>query len=166
MRTERRPTSVPPQREAPEQVVVRLRRSGRRLVWPALFFVAICFGTGYWWDSFPVAWLNTGFPFVAAGLALLLSLLPLVRWLNRVTIITTKRLILTEGFFVRQRREFPLGRASEVALHRNPLQLLTGSGDVTVTSSEGRLTLHDVPRARLVHRALTELIDRAAPSSA
>jgi hypothetical protein len=37
---------------------------------------------------------------------------------------------------------------------------------VTVQAgSEGRLTLHDVPRARLVHRALGELIERAQPSA-
>ena len=67
MRTERRPTSLPPSREAPEQVIVRLRRSGRHLVWPAIFFVALCFGVGYWWNRFPAPWLNTALPIVAAG---------------------------------------------------------------------------------------------------
>jgi membrane protein YdbS with pleckstrin-like domain len=164
VRTERRPTSTPPQREAPEQVVVRLRRSGRHLVWPALFFVAICFCTGYWWGSFAVAWLNTALPIAAGVLTLLLSLTPLVFWLNRVTIITTKRLIVTRGFFVRERTEFLLGRASDAALRRGPLQLLTGSGDVIVhAGADGTMILRDVPRARLVHRALTDLIERATP---
>ncbi|MET0589751.1 MAG: PH domain-containing protein [Naasia sp.] len=163
MRTERRPTSTPPQREAPEQLVVRLRRSGRHLVWPALFFIAICFCTGYWWNGFDVAWLNTALPLVAGGLTVLLSLLPLIFWLNRVTIITTKRLIVTQGFLVRERTEFVLGRASEATLRRKPLQLLTGSGDVTVhAGTEGRLVLRDVPRARLVHRTIADLIDRPA----
>ena len=167
MRTERRPTSTPPQREAPEQVVVRLRRSGRHLVWPAVFFIAICFCTGYWWNGFAVAWLNTALPVVAAGLTVLLSLLPLVFWLNRVTIITTRRLIVTQGFLVRERTEFLLGRASDAALRRGPLQLLTGSGDVIVHAGpEGTMILRDVPRARLVHRAITDIIDRAAPASA
>lgn len=166
MRTERRPTSTPPQREAPEQVVARLRRSGRHLVWPAVFFLAICFGTGYWWNRLGAPWLNTALPIVAAGLTVLLSLLPLIRWLNRVTIITTRRLIVTRGFLVRERRELSLGLASDISLRRGPLQLLTNSGDVTVQAgSEGRLTLHDVPRARLVHRALGELIERAQPSA-
>jgi membrane protein YdbS with pleckstrin-like domain len=166
VRTERRPTSLPPQREAPEQVVVRLRRSGRHLVWPAIFFLAICFGTGYFWDGFPVAWLNTALPIVAAGLTVVLSLLPLVFWLNRMTIITTRRLIVTRGFIVRERTEFLLGRATDAALRRGPLQLLTGSGDVIVhAGTEGTLVLRDVPRARLVHRAIADLIDRAAPAS-
>ena len=166
MRTERRPTSVPPPREAPEQVIVRLRRSGRHLVWPAIFFVALCFGTGYWWDRLPAPWLNGALPIVAAGLMVLLSLLPLVFWLNRVTIITTRRLIVTQGFLVRERTEFLLGRASDAVLRRRPIQLLSNSGDVIVhAGAEGTLVLRDVPRARLVHRAITDLIERAHPAS-
>jgi membrane protein YdbS with pleckstrin-like domain len=164
VRTERRPTSLPPSREAPEQVIVRLRRSGRHLVWPAIFFVALCFGTGYWWDRLPAAWLNAALPIVAAGLTVLLSVLPLVFWLNRVTIITTRRLIVTQGFLVRERTEFLLGRASDAALRRRPMQLLSGSGDVIVhAGGDGTLVLRDVPRARLVHRAISDLIERATP---
>ena len=167
MRTERRPTSTPPQREAPEQVIVRLRRSGRHLVWPAIFFIAICFGTGFWWNRLGAPWLNTALPIVAAGLTVLLSLLPLIFWLNRVTIITTRRLIVTRGFLVRERTEFSLGRASDTSLRRGPLQLLTNSGDVIVhAAGEGTLVLRDVPRARLVHRAIAELIERSAPTPA
>jgi membrane protein YdbS with pleckstrin-like domain len=165
VRTERRPTSVPPPpRETPEVVVVRLRRSGRHLVWPAIFFVVICFGTGYFWNRLPMSWLNTALPIAAAGLGVLLSGLPLLFWLNRVTIITTRRLIVTHGFLVRERTEFLLGRGSEATLRRTPLQLFSGSGDVTVhAGSEGTLILRDVPRARLVQRAIADLIERAAP---
>lgn len=164
MRTERRPSSVPPPREAPEQVVVRLRRSGRHLVWPSIFFVAICFFTAYAWDRLPAPWLNTALPIVAAGLTVLTCVLPLVFWLNRVTIITTRRLIVTRGFLVRERTEFLLGRGSDAVLRRRPLQLLTGSGDVIVhAGADGKLVLRDMPRARLVHRAVAELIDRAKP---
>ena len=165
MRTERRPTSVPPSREAPEQVIVRLRRSGRHLVWPGIFFIALCFGTGYWWQRFhaPFAWLNTALPILAAGLTVLLSLLPLIFWLNRVTIITSRRLIVTQGFLVRERTEFVLARASDTVLRRRPLQLLTGSGDVIVhAGAEGTMLLRDVPRAKLVHRTVTELIERGS----
>lgn len=168
MRTERRPTSTPPPREAPEQVIVRLRRSGRHLVWPAIFFIALCFGTGYWWQRFdaPFGWVNTALPIVAAGLTVLLSLLPLIFWLNRVTIITSRRLIVTQGFLVRERTEFVLSRASDAVLRRKPLQLLTGSGDVIVHAGpEGTMLLRDVPRAKLVHRTVAELIERGTPSA-
>jgi len=164
VRTERRPTSLPPSRETPEQVIVRLRRSGRHLVWPAIFFVALCFGTGYLWGRLGVPWLDTALPIVAAGLTVLLSLLPLIFWLNRVTIITNRRLIVTQGFLVRERTEFLLGRASDAVLRRRPVQLLSNSGDVIVhAGAEGTMVLRDVPRARLVHRAITDLIERANP---
>ena len=164
MRTERRPTSLPPSRETPEQVIVRLRRSGRHLVWPAIFFVALCFATGYLWERLPSPWMTTALPIVAAGLAVLLSLLPLIFWLNRVTVITSRRLIVTQGFVVRERTEFLLGRASDAVLRRRPIQLLSNSGDIILhAGAEGTLILRDVPRARLVHRAISDLIDRAAP---
>jgi membrane protein YdbS with pleckstrin-like domain len=166
VRTERRPTSLPPSREAPEQVIVRLRRSGRHLVWPAIFFVALCFGTGYWWGRLGVPWLDTALPIVAAGLTVMLSLLPLIFWLNRVTVITNRRLIVTQGFLVRERTEFLLGRASDAVLRRRPVQLLSGSGDVIVhAGADGTLVLRDVPRARLVHRAITDLIERSNPGA-
>ncbi len=162
-RAERRAPAPPPVREQPEHVVVRLRRSGRHLVWPAVCFLAVCFGTGYWWGRLPVAWLNAALPIVAAVLVVLLSLVPLVLWLNRITIITTRRLIVKQGFVVRERTEFLLGRGSEATLRRGPLQLLTGSGDVIVhAGAEGTMILRDVPRARLVQRAVADLIDQAA----
>jgi membrane protein YdbS with pleckstrin-like domain len=149
-------------------VIVRLRRSGRHLVWPAVFFIALCFGTGYWWQRFepPFAWVNTALPIVAAGLTVLLSLLPLIFWLNRVTVITSRRLIVTQGFLVRERTEFVLARASDAVLRRKPLQLLTGSGDVIVhAGAEGTMLLRDVPRAKLVHRTVAELIERSGSSA-
>lgn len=162
-RAERRAPAPPAVREQPEQVVVRMRRSGRHLVWPAVFFLVVCFGTGYWWGRLPVAWLNAALPIVAVALVVLLSLVPLVLWLNRITIITTRRLIVKHGFVVRERTEFLLGRGSEATLRRGPLQLLTGSGDVIVhAGAEGTMILRDVPRARLVQRAVADLIDQAA----
>jgi membrane protein YdbS with pleckstrin-like domain len=166
-RTTRRAPAPPPPREQPEHVVVRMRRSGRHLVWPALCFLALCFGTGYWWGRLPAPWLNAALPIAAGVLVVLLSLVPFVLWLNRITIITTRRVIVKHGFVAPERREFPLARGSEVSLRRGPLQLLTGSGNVIVhAGAEGTLTLQDVPRARLVQRAVSDLIEQAAPGQA
>jgi membrane protein YdbS with pleckstrin-like domain len=163
-RAERRSSAPPaPVRESPEHVIVRLRRSGRHLVLPALLFLLICGGTGYGWGRLPAPWLNSALPIVAAVLVVLFSGLPLLFWLNHVTVITTRRLIVTHGFVVRERTEFLLGQGSEATLRRGPLQLLTGSGDVIVyAGAEGTMILRDVPRARLVQRAVADLIDQAS----
>ncbi|MDH2443092.1 PH domain-containing protein [Amnibacterium sp. CER49] len=161
-RPERRPAS-PSSRETPEHVIVRLRRSARHLVWPSAAFLVLCFGTGYYWGRLPEPWLNAALPILAAVLVVACSGLPLLLWLNRITIITTRRLIVKHGFVVRERSEFLLGRGSEATLRRGPLQLLTGSGDVIVhAGADGQITLRDVPRARMVQRAVTDLIEQAA----
>src|SRR4051812_42776730 len=98
-RADRR-SSIPPvlPREAPEHVIVRLRRSGRHLVLPAVLFLVICGGTGYVWGRLPAPWLNSALPITAGVLVVLCSGLPLLLWLNHVTVITTRRLIVTRGF--------------------------------------------------------------------
>jgi membrane protein YdbS with pleckstrin-like domain len=153
-RAERRSPSPPaPPRESPEQVIVRLRRSGRHLVLPALCFLVICGGTGYLWGRLSAPWLNAALPIAAAVLVVLCCAMPMLFWLNHVTVITTRRLIVKHGFVVRERTEFLLGQGSEATLRRGPLQLLSGSGDVIVhAGAEGTMILRDVPRARLVLR--------------
>jgi membrane protein YdbS with pleckstrin-like domain len=132
-------------------------------VLPAVLFLLICGGTGYGWGRLPAPWLNSALPIAAGVLLVLCSGLPLLLWLNHVTVITTRRLIVTHGFVVRERTEFLLGRGSEATLRRGPLQLLTGSGDVIVhAGAEGTMILRDVPRARLVQRAVADLIDQAS----
>lgn len=157
------PVITTPARDSAEHVVVRLRRSARVLLGPALVFVVVCGATGYWWGRLSPPWLNSALPIVAAVVVVALCLVPVLLWLNRVTIITTRRLIVQRGFLVRERRELLLVRSSEATLRRGPLQLLAGSGDVIVhADSQGRMVLHDVPRARLVHRAVADLIEHAA----
>lgn len=149
-----------PARDAAEQVLVRLRRSGRRLVWPSIFLIAISGATAYFWHTLPLAWMNTALPFVAGALVVLLCVVPLITWANRVTLITTRRLIVKQGFVVRQRTEFVLGRGAQATVRRSPLQLLAGGGDVIVhAGAAGTMILRDVPRPKLVRRAVTDLID-------
>lgn len=153
-------------RDSTEHVVARLRRSGRRLVLPAFWLIVICGLTGFVWDRFTPAWEQTALPIVAAALVVVLCVAPMLLWLNRITVITTRRIIVKQGFVVRERSEFLLGHGSEATLRRGPLQLLTGSGNVIVhAGAEGTLILRDVPHARLVHAAIVDLIEHAAPAT-
>lgn len=140
--------------------MARLRRSARSLTGPALLFLVICYGTGYLWNRLPAPWLNSALPIVALGAAIAFCLVPLLLWMNRVTIVTTKRLITRRGFVVRESTEFVLGRGSRMTLRRGPFQLLAGSGDVIVhAGAQGTMILRDVPHARLVHQAVAQLIE-------
>lgn len=159
------PGAAPQQstREQSEHVVARLRRSARSLTGPVLLFLLICGGTGYLWGRLPAPWLNSALPIVALALVVALCLVPLLLWMNRVTIVTTRRLITRRGFVVRERTEFALGRGSTTTLRRGPLQLLAGSGDVIVhAGAQGTMILRDVPHARLVQQAVAELIERSS----
>lgn len=156
------PPTTAPARDATEQVLVRIRRSGRRLVWPSILLIAICGATGYFWQRLPAPWMNRALPFVAAALVVLLCLLPLMTWANRVTLITTRRLIVKQGFVVRQRTEFVLGHGAQATVRRSALQLLAGGGDVIVhAGAAGTMILRDVPRPKLVRRTVSDLIDTA-----
>jgi Bacterial PH domain len=153
-------------RDATEHVVARLRRSGRRLVLPAFWLIALCGLTGFAWQRLPQRWENTALPIVAGALVLVLCVAPMLLWMNRITIITTRRIIVKHGFVVRERNEFLLGQGSEATLRRGPLQLMTGSGNVIVhAGAEGTLILRDVPHARLVHAAVVDLIEHAVPTT-
>jgi membrane protein YdbS with pleckstrin-like domain len=151
-----------PAREPQEHVVARLRRSARSLTGPVLLFLGICYGTGYLWNRLPAPWLNSALPIVALVAGIAFCLVPLLLWMNRVTIVTTRRLITRRGFLVRESTEFVLGRGSTMTLRRGPLQLLAGSGDVIVhAGAQGTMILRDVPHARLVHQAVAQLIEES-----
>src|SRR3954469_18116322 len=146
-----------------EHVVARLRRSARSLAGPVRLSPRISFGTGYLWNRLPAPWLNSALPIVALAAAIAFCLAPLLLWMNRVTIVTTRRLITRRGFLVRESTEFVLGRGSTMTLRRGPLQLLACSGDVIVhAGAQGTMILRDVPHAKLVHQAVAQLIEQSS----
>jgi membrane protein YdbS with pleckstrin-like domain len=157
------PEPAPGGREPQEHVVARLRRSARSLTGPVLLFLAICYGTGFLWNRLPAPWLNSALPIVALAAVIGFCLVPLLLWMNRVTVVTTRRLVTRRGFLVRESTEFVLGRGSTMTLRRGPLQLLAGSGDVIVhAGAQGTMILRDVPHAKLVHQAVSQLIEQSS----
>ncbi|WP_244303249.1 PH domain-containing protein [Leucobacter coleopterorum] len=136
---------VPASFSRPEIVVVRFRRHGSRLVLPVLVLVAVAAATGYWVGGLPNAWMNIAAAAGAALLALLFGIVPILIWLTRRTTITTRRIILRSGFFVRHRTEVMLARVREVKSSRTLAQRMRGSGDVVLLHGIDRTVLSDVP---------------------
>lgn len=144
----------------PEAVVARLRPHGRAMFWPSVALVAVLGATGYFYGSFAEPWQNLSVLAAALLLALLLWLLPLLFWLGRHYTITTRRIVLRSGFFVRVRQELLHSRGYDVTVRKNALQSLFRSGDVLInTGLDHPIVLRDVPAADLVQEALHDLME-------
>jgi hypothetical protein len=145
-----------------ERVVARLRPHARVLFWPCVVLIGVVGAMGYFYGSFADRWQNVA---VLAGgclLILLLWLLPLLSWLGKRYIITTRRIILRGGFFVRLRQELLHSRGYDVTVRKAGLQSVFGSGDVLVnTGLERPVRLKDVPNADLVQGALHDLMEKS-----
>lgn len=154
------PIQPPKRGSSQEHVVARMHSSARRLILPALIVIATCGAAGYFTGRLPERWQNIALPFAALAVVILLGLLPFVVWLARVYTLTTRRLVIRTGFFVRTRQEVLLTRGFDVTVRRGPLQALAGSGDIFVdTGSDSVVVLKDVPGAVQVQAALSDLME-------
>ena len=143
-----------------ERVVARLRPHGRALFWPSLVLIAVVGTAGYLQGRFPLDWENTLVPVAAALVVVLLWLLPLLAWLGKRYIITTRRIILRHGFFVRVRQELLHSRGYDITVRKSALQSMFGSGNVEVnTGLDHPVVLRDIPNADLVQGALHDLME-------
>lgn len=144
----------------PEAVVARLRSHGRAMVLPCLVLVADAAALGYFGGTFPEQWQNWALLAAAGLVAVLLFLLPLIAWLGRNYTITTRRIVLRGGLFVRTRQELLHSRGYDVTVRKTGLQAMFGSGDVLInTGLERPVRLRDVPGASLVQATLHDLME-------
>ncbi len=144
----------------PEVVVLRFRRHGRRLVLPVVVLLVVAAASGYWIGALPEAWMNLAAAAAAVLIALLLGVFPILAWLAHRTTVTTRRVIVRGGFFVRHRSEVALSRVREVRSRRSIGQRMRGAGDIDLLFGTERATLVDVPGVEEVVDALQELSER------
>ncbi|TXK16238.1 PH domain-containing protein [Homoserinibacter sp. GY 40078] len=146
----------------PESVVARLRSHGRVLFWPCVVLIADAGAAGFFAGSFAEPWQNWGVLIAAALIAILLVLFPLVAWLGRNYTITTRRIVLRGGLFVRTRQELLHSRGYDITVRKNGLQAIFGSGDVMINTGLDRpVVLRDVPGATLVQATLNDLMEHS-----
>ncbi|RQP12632.1 MAG: PH domain-containing protein [Microbacteriaceae bacterium] len=158
------PSGVPgtAQTVQPEAVVARLRSHGRAIVLPCIVLVADAAALGYFGGTLPEPWQNWLLLTGAVLVAVLLFLLPVIAWLGRNYTITTRRIVLRGGVFVRTRQELLHSRGYDVTVRKNGLQGMFGSGDVIInTGLEHPVVLRDVPGANLVQATLHDLMELA-----
>lgn len=152
---------VAPGAAAPaEQVIARLRPHARAMFWPCIALLAAAGGAGYYAGTLPQLWENVSVVAAAGLVALLLFLLPLGSWLSKHYTITSRRLIVRRGFFVRVRQELLHSRGYDVTVRRNWIQSVFRSGDIRINAGLDRpVVLRDVPHAGLVQSALQDLME-------
>ena len=145
-----------------ERVVARVRRHARVLILPAVLLIVVAGATTYAVGVLAEMWQQLAAVGAAVFLVLLGCLLPFLAWLTRRSTITTRRLILRSGIFVRVREEVLHNRGNDVSVRQTWGQSLFGSGDVRIDIGRERpVVLKDVPKPDLVQAALHELIEDA-----
>ena len=93
---------------------------------------------------------------------LLVGVLPLISWLSRRYTITTRRIIVRHGFFVRIRKELLHSRGYDITVRKSGLQPFFGCGDVLINAGlEAPFVLADVPGPALVVSALGDLMEQS-----
>lgn len=144
-----------------ETIVVRVRRHGRHLA-PAIVLLFLVSGAaGYFIGWFPELWMNLAAAVAAALLAIFGGVGPVLGWLSHRAVVTTRRVIVHRGFFVRHRTEISLARVREVRSKQNPIQRMWGSGDIDLFVGSESTRISDAPRVKELHAALQELSERS-----
>jgi membrane protein YdbS with pleckstrin-like domain len=152
--------SVHPSAEA-ERVIARLRPHGRVLLVPTLLMLATVGVASYFVGNLDEEWQNSALLFGAVAVVVLLWLFPLLAWLSRRYVITTRRIVVRHGLFVRTRQEVLHSRGYDVRVRRHAIQAVFRTGTIEIrTGPERPLVLRDIPRPGLVQAALHDLIEK------
>ncbi|GAA1225591.1 PH domain-containing protein [Rhodoglobus aureus] len=149
------PVSV--QREA---IVARVRSHARALIFPGIILVATAAALGYFFGSFAEDWQNLAL--LTAGLLLIVVawFLPFFAWLARNYTITTRRVVLSSGVFVRIRQELLHSRGYDVTVRQNWVQRMFGSGDLLINAGHDYpVILRDIPSVSITQAALHDLME-------
>ncbi|MBH0116154.1 PH domain-containing protein [Salinibacterium sp. NG253] len=151
------PNEMSVQREA---IVARVRSHARALTFPGIVFVATAGALGYFFGSFPENWQNLAL--LTAGLLVIIVawFLPFFGWLARNYTITTRRVVLSSGVFVRIRQELLHSRGYDVTVRQSWVQRMFGSGDLLINAGHDHpVVLRDIPSVSLTQAALHDLME-------
>ena len=145
-----------------ERIIASLRPHARALFWPSLVLIASVGAGSYFVGQFAEEWQNALVAGTAIGLVVLLWLLPTLAWLAKRYVITTRRIVLRHGLFVRTRQELLHSRGYDLTVRQTALQSMFRSGDIEInTGLERPIVLRDVPSADLAQSALHDLMEQS-----
>jgi uncharacterized membrane protein YdbT with pleckstrin-like domain len=148
-----------------EHVVLHLHPHWKALIRPILVLVLTIAAVVAGWILLPEGDGGTIALYVIAalGLALVLwlGLWPFLVWRTTHYLFTNERVLLQEGVFSRNRRDLPLTRINDHAMHQKFVERLLGCGTLTIESAgeRGQSVLTDVPHVDKVQTKLYELVE-------
>jgi uncharacterized membrane protein YdbT with pleckstrin-like domain len=153
---------------ADEQVVRHLHPHWTTIFWPVVWFLLIVGGA-----SFGAALIPDGDQqglvrllviALAVLLALLLVVVPLLRWRTTHYVITTHRLLFREGILARRGRDIGLSRITDVSYSQTLWERIINSGTVTIESAgeSGATVLKRIPDSDGVQQLLNHMIEEDA----
>ncbi|MBH0008724.1 PH domain-containing protein [Salinibacterium sp. SWN1162] len=151
------PHEMSVQREA---IVARVRSHARVLILPGIVLIVTAAALGYFFGSFPENWQNLALLAVGLLLIVVAWFLPFFSWLARNYTITTRRVVLSSGVFVRVRQELLHSRGYDVTVRQTWIQRMFGSGDLLINAGhEYPVVLRDIPSVALTQAALHDLME-------
>jgi uncharacterized membrane protein YdbT with pleckstrin-like domain len=89
---------------------------------------------------------------------------PLVSWLATSYTITNRRLITRHGVFTRKGHDIPLTRVSDVEYEMSIFDRMLGCGTLRISdaSTDGEVTLNDIPHVEDVQRRINDLLHQGS----
>lgn len=147
--------------QEPERIIATLRPNARRLIGPALLFIVLVGALLWLTGVFQEAWMTWLILIAGAFLLVVGCFIPFLSWLVRRYTITTRKIIVQHGLFVRVRKELLHSRGYEVTVRRTAGQSLFRCGDIRIntTANELPVDLKDVPNPVLVQSVLQDLVE-------
>ncbi|WP_246837399.1 PH domain-containing protein [Salinibacterium sp. UTAS2018] len=143
-----------------EAIVARVRSHARVLILPGIVLIVTAAALGYFFGSFPENWQNLALLAVGLLLIVVAWFLPFFSWLARNYTITTRRVVLSSGVFVRVRQELLHSRGYDVTVRQTWIQRMFGSGDLLINAGhEYPVVLRDIPSVALTQAALHDLME-------
>lgn len=151
---------APPAASAPELIVVRLRPRARRLFWSALVLIVVAGAVGFFLGRLPAPFEDWMLLTAAGVVVVLLVLLPYASWLARTYTVTTRRVIVRSGVFVRRRHELSHVRGYTITVRRGLGQRLWRTGTLRLADGLGDvLVLANVSDVGLLHEVLVDQVE-------
>jgi membrane protein YdbS with pleckstrin-like domain len=143
-----------------ETVVINTRTHPKALLAP-LFWLIVALAVAAVADSYVDNSIVSIAVWVLAAAAIVwLCLRPLVIWMTASYTITSRRLITRSGVLTRRGHDIPLSRISDVAYELGLIDRMLGCGTLFVSdaSTNGRVSLPDIPRVEETQRRLNQLL--------